>query len=88
MFKPGMSGNPKGRPAGSKNEKRYEVRKILEEHGCDPFAELAKLAMNARSEKVRCEAAAELAQYIAPKLKSIEHRGDNFSPINHIINLG
>lgn len=88
LFKPGESGNKNGRPAGSKNKKRFEVAEILERCGCNPFEELAYLAMNAKSEKVRCEAASELAQYVAPKLKQIEHTGNADSPVQFIMNLG
>ncbi|MHB1222413.1 MAG: DUF5681 domain-containing protein [Gammaproteobacteria bacterium] len=82
-FKKGQSGNPGGRPRG----KSYDVAKILEEAGCNPFLVLAKLALESRSDKVKCEAASQLARYIAPQLKSIEHSTSEDSKLNITLNL-
>lgn len=82
-FQKGTSGNPKGRPKNI----RIEVREILEGKGCCPFSVLADLAMSCPSPKVRCEAASELARYIAPQLKSVEITGENKSPLSIIMNL-
>jgi hypothetical protein len=86
-FQPGESGNLAGRPAGSKNKFKYEVAKTLEELQCDPFEVLIYLALHSESERIKCQAASELAQYIAPKLKSIELKGDQESPFSFTINL-
>ena len=37
-FKPGESGNPNGRPRGSKNYKTLAFEERLESLGCDPVA--------------------------------------------------
>lgn len=87
LFQPGQSGNPSGRTAGSKNKAKFEVAQILKDLNCDPFKILADLATSARSEKVRCEAASELAGYVAPKLKSIEVTTDPDNPVLVNINL-
>lgn len=82
-FKPGQSGNPKGRPPGSKNKLVYHVGEICEREGCNPFEVLAQIAAGKlqsgddfiemkRAIRLRMEAAAELAQYLSPKLKAVE----------------
>jgi len=87
MFEPGISGNPNGRPKGSRNKIKYEVADIMQRINCNPFEILADLAMHGRSEKVRCEAASELASYLAPKLKAVEISSDPTNPINVNLNL-
>lgn len=86
-FKPGNCANPNGRPKGSKTKLRYEVLAALQELNFDPFKKLVDLALNARSERVQCDAASELAQYIAPKLKAVEISADRDSPVQFTINI-
>jgi hypothetical protein len=70
---------------------KYDVAKTLREIeyytrdgnlcvGFNPFRELVLLCVNAKSEHVRCQGLAELCSYLAPKLKSVEHKGDPDSP--------
>jgi hypothetical protein len=52
---------------------RIEVEKILEDANCCPFTVLAEIAVNPLIDPaVRARSAAELAQFVAPKMKSIE----------------
>lgn len=92
LFEPGQSGNPTGRPKGSLNKfsklKLYSITETLNEMECNPFQILAELAMTAKSDYVKVQAASELCQYIEPKLKSIEHKGDQQSPVKFNIVLG
>lgn len=99
QFGPNNLANPRGRPIGSIKKDIYNVAKSLATmvlvdkdgnptKGFDPFYELAMLGKFAKSEKVRCEACSELAHYVAPKLKHIEHSADKDSPLNVVLNFG
>lgn len=64
----------------------FDVSKILVEFKCNPFHTLAQLCY-ARSDKVRCEAASQLARYVAPQLKSISHKLQSDSPVKFFLNF-
>lgn len=77
-----------GRVAGTPNRKTAEVADRLAALGCDPIEGMAKLAMDECSPpELRGRMYAELAQYIAPKRKSLdvstEHQSSSIS-----INIG
>jgi hypothetical protein len=75
-FKPGQSGNPEGRPKGSKNKNTIEAIEILEKKGMNPLEVMADMAMDENvSESVRARLLCELASYIYPKRKAVEISG-------------
>jgi hypothetical protein len=87
-FKPGQSGNPKGRPKGVVINRRNMAYDTLKKLGFDPFAKLVEIALTAKSEFVRFSATSELASYLAPKMRSIEIKSDAESPVVFAFNLG
>src|SRR5690349_13683498 len=98
QFKPGQSGNPKGRTKGSKNKLSYNVGEICEKHDCNPFEILAQIAAGTIElpdeqrkyfgVRIRMEAASELAQYLAPKLKALELSTDKDEGLTFVMNFG
>ena len=67
-----------GRQAGTPNKATADLQAKLSALGCDPLEGLARIAMNPRTPvgiQVRC--LAELAQYVLPKRKAIEHTGED-----------
>jgi hypothetical protein len=67
-----------GRLAGTPNRRTVEVLERLEVLGCDPIEGMARIAMNATTPvEVRARMFAELAGYVAPKRKAVEHAAPN-----------
>jgi hypothetical protein len=76
-FRAGQSGNPSGRPKGSRNRLTLEVIDRLQSLGCDPIEGMAKIAMDENTElSLRVQMYKELAQYVAPKRKAVEMKAD------------
>ena len=66
-----------GRTRGTPNRRTQEIIEKLEALGCDPVEGMAKLAADENnSAELRGRMYAELAQYVAPKRKAVEHSGD------------
>ena len=63
-----------GRRRGTPNKLTQSVIDRLHELGCDPIEGMAKIAADeAAPVELRARMFAELAQYIAPKRKAIDH---------------
>ena len=77
-FTPGAPKPPgSGRKKGTRNKITQEVAERLEELGCDPIAGMALLAADHNnSPELRGRMYAELAQYLYPKRKAVEHGAD------------
>jgi len=71
----------KGRKKGTPNKRTQDVMERLKELNCDPIEGMAKIAKIAMTEgeeqdlQLAGQMYKELAQYIAPKRKAIEHTG-------------
>lgn len=65
-----------GRQKGTLNKATVDVQATLERMGCDPIAGMARIALDeAASPELRARMMSELAQYVAPKRKAVEHSG-------------
>ena len=85
-FKAGESGNPSGRPKGSRNKQTLAVIDRREALGCDPIEGMARIAMDERADlSIRAQMYKELAQYTAPKRKAVEMQTEGqFSLVDEI----
>ncbi len=78
-----------GRKKGEPNKRTQEVIDKLAVLDCDPIEGMAKLALDdTNSPELRGRMFSELAQYIAPKRKAIEHSGEAGEPVTFVMNLG
>ena len=69
-----------GRVAGTPNKRTQDVIERLEALGCDPIEGMARIAMNeANPPELRGRMFAELAGYVAPKRKAVEHSAEDGS---------
>jgi hypothetical protein len=63
-----------GRQRGTPNRNTQAVSEKLDALGCDPIAGMAEIAMDpSNSPELRARMFAELAPYVFPKRKAIEH---------------
>jgi hypothetical protein len=68
-----------------------EVRQKLEALGCDPIEGMARIAMDeSQPMALRASMYRELAQYVAPKRKALEHKGEvaSANPPVFVIDIG
>ena len=66
-----------GRPKGALNKRTLDVIDKLAALHCDPIAGMALIAMNENNPvELRARMYSELAQYVAPKRKALEHSAD------------
>ena len=92
VFQPGMKKVPgSGRKKGTPDKIRSEVKDKIEASGYDPIEAMIEIGRIATEEKdyiLSLAAAKELAQYIYPKRKSVEHTTDgSFMPTGITINF-
>lgn len=84
----GITNNPNGRPEGSKNKRTLDALKIAEEHKVCPITFLCNVINDKYPEADfdhKMAAVKELAPYLFPKLKQIEHKVDEgFDPISRL----
>lgn len=77
-----------GRQKGTPNKATLDIKARLEALGCDPFDGMAKLAMDPNNTpELRGRMYAELAQYVAPKRKAVEHTGQDGGPVQHAVSV-
>jgi len=75
-FEKGKSGNPNGRPKGSISAKTKMVQTKLEELDYDPIKAMVEIAKDTNAPiAVRGKMATELASFVFPKRKAVEHSG-------------
>ena len=66
-----------GRPKGALNKRTQAVADLLAEMDCDPIVGMAMIALDAHNPiELRARMYAELAQYVAPKRRAVEHSGE------------
>lgn len=65
-----------GRQKGTPNRKTLSLIEKCEEYGIDVFEEMLKALQQEPEPKERFNMAKEIAQYIYPKRKAIEHSTD------------
>jgi len=87
-FKPGESGNPKGPGKGYKKAKTIMIEQRLKDLGCDPLEVLATICNDKNEDtSLRLHAAKELANYIYPKRKAVEHSTENGESLSFTVNM-
>ena len=75
-----------GRKAGTPNRRTREVQEMLDSLHCNPIAGMVRIAEDESVElSLRARMYTELAQYVAPKRKAIEHSGPDDKPIPLVI---
>lgn len=63
-----------GRKPGVPNKQSIEIAEKLAALKCDPIEGMARIAMDEKSSaELRGKMYSELAQYVAPKRKAVEH---------------
>jgi hypothetical protein len=74
-FKPGE--RPVGRAKGTPNKITQDVQEKLAALGCDPIMGMARIALDEENSiELRAKMLAELANYVLPKRKAVEHSGE------------
>jgi len=67
-----------GRQKGTPNKPGQQVAELLESLGCDPIEGMARIAMDpSHSPELRGKMYSDLARYVYPQRKAIEHTGED-----------
>ena len=83
-FQKGQSGNPSGRPSGTKNKPTLKIEEELQKGNCNPIQGMIDMINDETTEpSIKAKLYCELACYIYPKRKAIEHTGFDGAPINN-----
>jgi len=80
-----------GRHKGTPNKQTKAVAERLEALGCDPLEGMARIAMDEKQPiGLRAQMYKELAQYVAPNRKALEHKGEmaGHTPPVFVIDIG
>lgn len=81
-FEKGNRANPSGRPKGLKNKKTLQIEAMLEKLGCNPIENMVTMLKDVNVDNaIKCKLNCELANYIYPKRKAIEHAGPGGGPV-------
>lgn len=73
QYKPGQSGNPAGRPKGSRNRNPAEVRKLLTDMLSGHLEKIPGYLEALDSPKEKLDALAKFLPYIAQRLQATEY---------------
>ncbi len=66
-----------GRAKGTPNKATADIAEKLAKLGCDPLLGMARIAMDKKNPlDIRGRMFSELAQYVAPKRRAVEHSAD------------
>ena len=90
LFKKGVSGNPSGKPKGTKNKRSFDFAQICSNHDFDPCLELIKIVRTeGASIHAKVQACSEIMSYLAPKLKAVEvSAGEHTEKFQMTMNFG
>jgi len=86
--KPRDPANRGGRAAGTPNKRTQHAAEILGDLGCDPLRRMAEIAESAETPlDLRCKLYTDLAQYVHPRRKAVEHSGPDGDAMQHSITV-